>query len=293
MSTEVTTAFVQQYRATVIHLAQQKMARLMGTAMIKDDVTGKSAFFDRLGLNEMIDAVSRHDDTPQIDTPHSRRMVTMTTSRWADLIDKADNIRILLEPTSNYVRAASSGVGRRQDDHIITALLGTSKAGETGATDVVLPAGQKIAVTIGGGGDVGLNLDKILRAKELLDAAEVDPDGRVFLLSSRQLNRDLLALEKITSADYNAIRALVRGDLDTFLGFQFIRTQRLGTDANSDRQCIAYGKGAVGLAIGRMQTFRVGERADKHYATQVFVEMDMGATRVEDEQVVEIACDET
>ncbi len=293
MSTEVTEAFVQQYRSTVIHLAQQKVSRLMGTVQLKDDVTGKAVFFDRIGLNEMIDAVSRHDDTPQIDTPHTRRMATMTTSRWADLIDKADNIRILLEPTSNYVRAAASGVGRRQDDHIIAALTGTAATGETGSGSQVLPTGQKVDVQVGDVADVGLNLDKILRAKELLDAAEVDEEGRTFLLSSRQLNRDLLALEKVTSADYNAIRALVRGDIQTFLGFNFIRTERLGTDGNSDRQNIAYGHGAAGLAIGRMQTFRITERADKNYSTQVFVEMDMGAVRVEDVQVVEIACDES
>jgi hypothetical protein len=46
----------------------------------------------------------------------------------------------------------------------------------------------------------------------------------------------------------------------------------------------------MGLAIGADIKTEIGPRADKSYSTQVFVSMDLGATRIEDEAVVEIDC---
>ena len=103
---------------------------------------------------------------------------------------------------------------------------------------------------------------------------------------------DLLALEKITSADYATVKALVQGAIDTFMGFKFVRSQRLGTDGSGDRQVLAFTKSAIGLAVGKDMSTKISERADKNYATQVFLSMTIGATRVEDEKVVEIACQE-
>ena len=37
---------------------------------------------------------------------------------------------------------------------------------------------------------------------------------------------------------------------------------------------------------------KISERADKNYATQVFLSMSIGATRIEEEKMVEIACTE-
>jgi hypothetical protein len=49
----------------------------------------------------------------------------------------------------------------------------------------------------------------------------------------------------------------------------------------------------MGLAVGADITTRISERDDKNYATQVFLSMVIGATRVEDEKVVEIGAKET
>ena len=103
---------------------------------------------------------------------------------------------------------------------------------------------------------------------------------------------NLLNLEKVTSSDYASIKALVQGQIDTYLGFKFLRTERLGLDSNSDRQVLAFCQSGIGLAVGSDVSTRISERADKNYATQVFLSMTIGATRVEDEKVVEIACNE-
>jgi hypothetical protein len=102
----------------------------------------------------------------------------------------------------------------------------------------------------------------------------------------------LLNDSTLTSADYNTVRALVSGEIDTSVGFKFIRTELLAV-ASSIRTCIAWTKSAIVLGIGQDVTGRIEERADKNYSTQVFMSMDIGATRLEEVGVVDIQCDET
>lgn len=102
----------------------------------------------------------------------------------------------------------------------------------------------------------------------------------------------MLGTTQITSADFNSVKALVQGDIDTFMGFKFIRSERLGLDGNSNRQVLAFTNTSMGLALGKDIQTKISERADKNYSTQVYLCMTIGATRVEDEKVIEIACTE-
>lgn len=286
MSIQITTAFVEQYKSNVFHLAQQKGSRLRD-AVRSESVTGKSHFFERIGSTAALKRTSRHADTPRVDTPHSRRRVTMEDYDWADLIDQEDKVRMLISPQSEYAKAGAYAMGRAMDDAIIAAATGNAYAGVSGGTTVALPAGQKIAVAAS-----GLSVTKLISAKEILDGADVDPDEERYLICSAKQISDLLALTQITSADYNSVKALVQGQIDTFMGFKFIRSERLGLDGSGDRQVLAFTKSAIGLAVGKDMSTKISERADKNYATQVFLSMTIGATRVEDEKVVEIACSE-
>jgi len=286
MSVEITTAFVEQYKSNVFHLAQQKGSRLRD-AVRTETVTGKSHFFERIGSVAAQKRTSRHSDTPRMDTPHSRRKVTMDDYDWADLIDNEDKVRMLISPQSEYAMAGAWAMGRAMDDAIIAAATGNAYGGVSGGTSIALPAGQKVAH-----GGTGLSVNKLISAKEILDASDVDPDEERYLIVTSKQISDMLAITQITSADYNSVKALVAGQVDTFMGFKFIRTERLGLDSNSDRQVLAFCKSGIGLAVGSDVSTRISERADKNYATQVFLSMTIGATRVEDEKVVEIACNE-
>lgn len=84
---------------------------------------------------------------------------------------------------------------------------------------------------------------------------------------------------------------VVQGELDTFLGFNFIRTQRIGVDSNSDDKVLFYAKSGLLLASGAEAQVRISERDDKNYATQVFASMTIGATRMQEKLVGYIECD--
>ncbi len=47
------------------------------------------------------------------------------------------------------------------------------------------------------------------------------------------------------------------------------------------------------MAVGKDVMARIDERADKSYSTQVYYCATFGATRMEEEKVVQILCDES
>ena len=290
MSTQITTAFVEQYSSNVAMLAQQMGSRLRAAVDV-ENVTGKNAFFDQVGVTAAQVRTSRHADTPQIDTPHSSRRVSLSTYEWGDLVDDADKVRALIDPTSTYARAAAAAMNRSIDDVIITAMNASADTGVAGGTSTALPSGQKTATS---DQSDGLTIAKMRSAKYILDNNDVDPSLKRYLVCGPKQIQDLLATTEVTSSDYNTVKALAMGSIDSFLGFQFIMSTRLNKDATytTDRLVFAFTEDAIKLAIGKDVSAKISERADKSYSTQVYYAMDIGATRMEEEKVVQIPCNE-
>jgi len=284
MSSQVTTAFVQQYSANVQMLSQQ-MGSLLRDKVRVESITGKNAFLDQVGSVTAVEKTSRHSDTPQIDTPHARRRISLSDYEFADLIDQNDKVRLLIDPTSSYAQAAAMAMGRAIDDVIISAALGTAYTGETGSTSTAN------ANTIAHGSG-GLTVAKLRTAKQTLDLSDVDPSiPRHIIVSPRQIS-DLLNITEVTSADFNTVKALANGEINTYLGFNFIVSNRLALSSTT-RSCIAFAQDGIALGIGKDVNARIDERADKSYATQVYYCMSIGATRMEEDKVVEVQCTES
>ena len=290
MSVQITTAFVEQYSANVMHLAQQQGSRIRSSVRV-ETVVGKNAFFEQIGATSARKRTSRHSDTPRMDTPHSRRRVSLIDYDWADLIDNEDKVRMLIDPTSPYALAAANAMGRAMDDEIINAADGTAFTGVAGGTSTSYSAGQTVDVQVGisPAADTGLNVGKLRRAKQLLDVSEVEDEDRFCAINAKQLE-NLLAETEITSSDYNIVKALVHGEVNTFLGFDFLRTERLEVDANADDKVLYWQKKGLLLGVGQNPIARISERDDKNYAMQVFNSMAIGATRMEEVRVGYIEC---
>tara|TARA_R100001460_G_scaffold26759_5_gene54186 strand:- start:4361 stop:5239 length:879 start_codon:yes stop_codon:yes gene_type:complete len=290
MSSQVTTAFVQQYSANVQMLSQQKGSRLRDAVNI-ENVVGKNAFIDQIGKATAQLRTSRHGDTPQLDTPHARRRVSLASYEYADLIDDQDKVRMLIDPTSQYAQAAAAAMGRAMDDVIIDAALGTASTGETGSGSATLDATANMVGSASS--NDGLTIAKLLEAKRKMDLNDVDPSiARYIAVGPKQIE-DLLGTTQVTSSDFNTVKALAQGDINTFLGFEFIMTNRLDVDSNDIRSCFAWAEDGITLGIGKDVSARIDERSDKGYATQVYYCMDIGAVRMEESKVVKIFCDET
>lgn len=285
MSTQITTAFVNQFSQN-IQLLSQQMGSLLRNSVRQETVTGEKAFFEQIGSAVAQKRASRHASTPIMDTPHARRMVTMSDYEYADLVDDQDKIRMLISPESTYGKAAAAAIGRAMDDEIIDALGGTAKTGVSGGTSTALPSTQKIAH-----GSAGLTIAKLISAKKIMDQNSVDPSIERYIVVSPEQIEDLLNTTSVTSADFNSVKALVNGTVDSFMGFKFITSNRLKDDGTS-RLCYAYAREGVVMALGKDVTAKIDPRPDKSYSTQIYYCSTFGASRMQEEMVVEIACNE-
>jgi hypothetical protein len=290
MSTEVNKAFVQQFADNLIHLAQQKGSRLMNTVNVKK-IAGKYAHFDRLGATTAQKRTSRHGDTPLIDTPHSRRRAILEDYEWADLIDNQDELRMLIDPRSDYAKAGANALGRTMDDIIIDAYTGNARSIDS--ADASSNVAFSSAMTVDedfGAANTNLTFEKLNEAKRLLRGNDIDPDEPLFCVVNADALHSLLTESEVQSIDTNTVRALVRGDLNTFMGFTFVHSERINTQSEGFYQVMAYSKNAMGLALGQDVNVRISERDDKSYATQVYASMTAGAVRIEEERAAIIEC---
>lgn len=309
MSSQVDVARSQQYRANVYHVAQQEESRLRGAVRVESQ-KGKTSYFDRLGTVAAQLRTTRHGDTPILDTPHSRRAVTLSDYEWGDMVDDQDKIRMLIDPTSDYVKAAAAAMGRAMDDKIIAAIMGNAMSGEDGSTAVALGNTRRVQAVAAAAAS-NLNVQALRKAKLLLDQANVSPSIPRYCAINASALEGLLAETQITSSDYNTVKALVQGEINTFLGFKFLLTEQLvaptvaftfdtatglysgggsSTTLASSKSILCWAGDGVILSVGEDMKAEIAVRPDKGFNTQVYVKMSIGAVRMEEEKAVEILC---
>jgi hypothetical protein len=288
-----TTQFDQNWR----HLVQQKNSRLREYVTL-DSISGKEKSYNQLSEAAMQLITSRSGETRISDQATAKRWIRPKAYDTAKLFDEFDEQLLgeVVLPTSPVVQSHAAAYARTADQVIIEALGGSAYTGETGVTPTSLPSGQKVAVNYvesGNTANSGLTIGKLRAAKFILDANEVDEEEeRIIVVSAKQL-QDLLRTTEITSADYNSVKALVDGSVNTFMGFKFRKTQLLPLTVSSDvRMTYVYVKSGIVLAERGLKT-HMDVRTDLSHSLQIRSVASLGAARLEEKKVVEIACDES
>jgi len=304
MSFSVTDAMVQQFGSNVRHLAQQSEARLRGK-VIEEMITGDSAYLEQMAPTAARKVTTRHSDSPMMNTQHLRRRVAPYDYDWGDLVDKLDKLKLLIDPESNYAKAAGMAMRRGQDDEVIQAFFGTAYTGHSGSNAVqwpngnnesqpTAPPGTVVAVSDWsygtGSGPAGLTISKLISASVALDRAEGDEEEERYILVGGLQKGDLLKTTEVTSADYNTVRALYDGKVDLFVGFRFIHSERLQKNASGQWRVPAWRKSGMGLGINRDIETQSAPRPDKRFAQYVYCDESIGGARLEEAKVVEIVC---
>lgn len=304
MSFTITDAFVQQFAGNIRVLAQQDKSRLRKT-VFEDAITGEAAYLEQVAPTAARKVQARHADSPIMNTQHLRRRIAPYDYDWGDLIDKLDKVRLLVDPASTYANQAAAALERGVDDEIIGAFFGTAYSGHTGSTALTwpngnsessptAPAGTQVAVndwTYGNGsGNVGLTISKLISASVALDAAEGDENEDRFIVVAAKQKGNLLATTEVTSADYNTVRALYDGKINTFMGFKFIHSERLLLNGSGFARVPAYRRTAMGLGVAKDIGAMVTQRGDKRFAWYAYADMAVGASRLEEAKLVELVC---
>lgn len=317
MSVNVNTAFVQQYSTNVAMLLQQQGSRLRGTVQ-NYTFQGKAASMaEQFGSVNPVRNQSRHSDTPLISTPQDKRWIYPNDYDWADLIDNQDKLRMLIDPSGPYALAGAWAMGRAIDDEIISGILSSNNTGEngtsaTGSLYAFNGNSQSVAATTGAGTAVGLNIAKLRAAKKILLQADVDIDNdMLFMAITAQQHDNLLNEAQAISLDYNTRPVLVDGRITSFMGFNFIHTERIPGGAgynasintgiassDTDGSYVANTRWMVpfwaksGMALGLWNDIQtsVDRRADKRNSWQVYVTGTFGGARLEEKRCGVINC---
>ncbi len=291
MSDQITTAFVKQFASGITIRAQQQGSNLRHAVDITSGITGDAVFFDQVSATSMSPLGARHSDTVLTDTPHHRRKCPILPFTVADMIDNPDMIRTLNNPTNPYVRQFGYAGGRQIDDIIISAFDADVATGVAGAGTDSFDTDFSIA-----NGGTNLTTAKLRTARKLLEQAENPEDGgdnQWFVVCSAEQREAMLGDSEFQNNDFNSVRALVDGTVNTWLGFTFLKSERLPTDSSSITSCFAWRKSGMMLGVGAEGRGFIDVIPGKNHSTQVRYALDMGAVRMEQNAVIRIFCDDT
>ncbi len=277
MAVGISNAFVQLFDAEVKQAYQSSRA-LAGLTRERANVEGNQVKFPKIGKGTATVRVPQTDVTP-LNVTYSQVTATMSDYIAAEYSDIFSQQKVNFDERRELVQVVGNAIGRRMDQLVLDAL----NASSTSLT---------VATTVGGAG-TNMNIEKLIEAKKLLDANNVPSEGRCMIIHANNL-AGMLGETEITSSDFATVKALVSGEVDTFMGFKFVTLgdrDEGGLPLPSTRTCFAFHKDAMGMGIGMNQKSEINYIAEK---TSFLVSsmFSAGAVAIDDEGIVKISCTE-
>ena len=282
MSTNLSPAFVQLFEAEV-HQAYQAAAVLRGAARMRTGVIGDTVKFPKVGKGQASIRVPQTDVVP-INAAFRQISVTLSDYVASEYSDIFNQQKVNFDERQELAQVVGNAIGRREDQILIDALEAAS-AGTTVA---------KTVVTSGSAASSNLNVGKIIAAKKGLDAANVPPTDRHFVVHANNL-AGLLSDERAISSDFQTLQALVQGNINQMMGFTFHivgdRDEGGLPLSGSDRTCFAFHRSSLGCAVGIAPKTEINYIPEKT-SFLVTSMLSMGAAAIDVEGIVDVVCAE-
>lgn len=304
MSSQANLLLKYDYSANLLFQAQQKESKLE-YAVTRGFTDGEKKRHQLIGAVDPVQITERHQATPYVPTPHDDRWSVQTKWVLNDWFDDWDRARSAVsDADSKYIQNNVRGLNRKKDALILTALGGTAVTGQTGTGTQSLPGGQKVTKNshtfdpAAGSADVGLTVYKLQNALAILEGDHGGlEDFKCHIALPAKQKHSLMSSTKIVSSLYNDNKSpLTTNQLADFLGCEIhlYADSLIKLDGSSDE--LVYVWLEEGIAVdfpdAPMQT-RLNEDLTKNYSIQCWACMALGAVRLDDKMVVEIACDPT
>jgi len=277
MSGTIDAAFVKQYQAEVHEAYQRQGSKLRPAVRSKSNVKGASTIFQRVGRG-VASAKARTGAVPVMNLEYSNVECFLQDHYAGDWIDRFDELKAAHDERGVVANAGAYALGRKTDELVINAL----DAGSIEATGTA--AGLTDAE--------GLTRAKILRAFELLGAADVPDDGNRFAVVGWRQWSDLLAIPEFTNAQFVGDADLPWKGMQAkrWLGSTWIPITGLTASGNL-RFCYFFHKTAVGHAAASEVVTDITWHGDRaaHFVNSM---MSQGAVLVDNAGVVRMRCRE-
>ena len=278
MAINLSTAFVTLFDAEVKQ-AYQANAVLRPAIRVRSGVEGSTYKFPKIGKGVAQVRIPQSDVTP-LNVTYGQVTATLADYIAAEYSDIFMQAKVNFDERSELVKVVAAAIGRRQDQLIVDALVASSTS-------------NTVAKSVGGA-STNMNLDKLIAAKQALDAKNVPMDNRHIVIHANNL-AGMLGETKVTSSDFNSVKALVQGEIDTFLGFKFHtigdRDEGGLPLSSGDRKVYAFHRDAIGMAEGIAPKTEINYIPEKT-SFLVASMFSAGAVAIDAEGIVEITCDE-
>jgi hypothetical protein len=299
---DISTYNVRQYHANIERLLQQKGGVLTPYARVESQSSEKQ-FYEQIGGVVAEAVTTRFAESPQTNTPLDRRMVTISPFHVGDFIDTFEKVQTLADPKSAYVENFVLALNRERDRITYQALFGTAYSGKEGTTAVAWDSSNRTVIDESfGTANSGLILAKLIDARRAWLANHNDPgmEQPCIIINAAGL-ADLLNTTEVKSADYNTVKSLVQGEVDSFVGFKFVgwegyvlngtnvmRGSSVGAGSETIDRYPVFPKSAVISAIGMDVQTRIVERQDRSFHWYAYARAMFGAVRMQEKKIVEI-----
>jgi len=292
MSINIPTWYVSQFSTNIQLLLQQKGSRLREAIMTGTHVGKQASPVDQIAAVAAQKVIGRFNPMGRIDAALDRRWVFPVDYDLPQLIDSFDKLRILTDPSSQYVVNATYALGRAMDDEILAAATGANKTGVDGSVTVNPLAGNVVSVQQGAAAPTALTVAKLRQAKKLLMQAEVDLEfDPLYMPINAYAHDSLLAEAQVIDMDYSDMPVLVEGKISRFLGINFIHSERVlsGTDdqAGSSFKLPVWAKSGMYMGMWDDIKTDISQRKDlQGLPYQAYAYGTFGATRLEEKKNV-------
>jgi hypothetical protein len=258
----------------------QRKEKLAGTSLVRNGVKGDAYKWPKLGNAEMGDRGAYSSIVPPADLDHQFTAITTFEDKVLRVrLDKGEESLTNADERSMWANILAAAYGRQRDQWKLEALDNATNSVPVGTSN--------------------LTVAKLRAAKRILWDNEADSadDGLFYLACAPSQIESLLGEEEVTSADYNTIRALVNGNVDTFMGFKFIRISDKNTigklpKTGNNRTCYAWTKSALG-AVYKMQPGVTAYYERLLFSYVADSRVIGGASLLQDDGAVKIICDES
>lgn len=287
MAAGVEVGLIRTYSNNIMLAVQQLDTILTPSVHIKPDCSGEMAFQEQLNTSEAREKTARNQTVVNDDPQYNRRKIVPRYFYKAPLIDKMDKLMLVKDPTNENVQSNAGALARARDGVIATAFFATAYSGKDG-TDSNTLASLDSGANVIAAGSAGLTLTKLRAAITRLNKKSVPTTDRHCAHSATQLS-DLLGDSTLTSADFNSVKALVDGQVNQFLGLTFHMTEKM-PKSSTTRQCAVYHRTGMCLGIWLDLMTSIDIMPGIHFSAQVYAGQSYGATRLEEEKVVEVDC---
>lgn len=284
---------------------QQKSARARAYVDTYS-VNGLSKRFNLAGKVESTAITSRLGETNPAEATADYRTLKVGFHKVPIILDRHEMMQFaeIGDMRSPTLRNQMHAYGRSWDKTLYDGITGAAWGGEQGDVSIPWSSANEIGVNYvysGSPANSGLTFAKLTEVLDRFGDANVtgqdveDSAPIIGLVTQRQIT-DLRHEQKLTSGDYQVIKPLAGfPNMYDVLGIRLVVIDGniIRKDGNDIRECVFYARDSVAFGVAEEFMSRVEELPTREYHYQLYAEWGLGATRIYDEGVVKVFCDES